>query len=199
MASWQDEIRAQAVELFIQGTEAFRFLERDYGYTPIAQKLEYLNDFRDTQAELTYAGEAMGVTIGLNFSSGNLDVAFRKIARPRWYPDTVSAEELASNRPVFMPLYDLIRFQGAEKDPDLLLGDLWNLYESKCKKRNALLATNLRGVLDGLARATVRYGDAALRGDSSQFAAVKEYQVAHQYDYILPRYRPQPKQPPTAK
>lgn len=168
MAKWQDETRAQAAELFVQGTEAFRFLETDYGYIPITQKLEYLNDSRDTQACLTYAGEAMGVAIGLNFGAGNLDVTFRKISQPRWFPSSLNAEDYASKRPIYMPLYDLIRFQGAEKDPDLLLGNLWNLYESKCKKRNALLATNLRGALDGLARATVRYGDAVLRGDSSQ-------------------------------
>jgi hypothetical protein len=196
MAAWQDEIRAQAAELFVQGTEAFRFLETDYGFTPIAQKLEYLNDFRDTQAHLTYAGEAMGVAIGLNFGSGNLDVTFRKISQPRWFPDTASAEDYASKHTIYMPLYDLIRFQGAEKDSDLLLGDLWNLYESKCKKRNALLAANLRGVLDSLARATVRYGDAALRGDSSQFADVRAYYEEHEHDYWLPRYRTpvQPKQ-----
>lgn len=199
MAEWQDEIRKQAADLFIQTTEAFRFLETDYGYTPIAQKLEYLNDFRDTQANLTYAGEVMGVAIGLNFGSGNLDVTFRKISQPRWYPNSLSAEDFATKQPIYMPLYDLIRFQGAEKDSDLLLGDLWNLYESKCKKRNALLATNLRDVLDGLARATVRYGDVVLRGDFSQFSAVKDYYEAHKDDYILPRYRPEPKRPPTAQ
>jgi hypothetical protein len=83
-----------------------------------------------------------------------------------------------------MDLYALARYLGKADDPDFMLGDAWNMYESASKKRQAIIESNRHGVIVGLARATERYASHVLTGDYSQFAEVTAYQKAHRDDYI---------------
>jgi hypothetical protein len=163
--------------------EAFGFLETTYGYRFIEEALAQPGDARDTQADVTFAGEHMGVRVRWYFSSGIIAASFRKLQTPWQYADTLSDAERRIQLPVFADLYALARFLGAAQDPDFLLGDVWNVYQSKCKKRDALIKTNMRGVLDGLARATQRYAGHILQGDSSQFAEVRAFYDTHKDDY----------------
>ncbi len=183
MGTWPEEAHLLAATFHAEVREAFRFLETTYGYRYIAESLSCPEDARDTQAEATFAGEHMGVRVYWYFSSGNISVGFRKLQTPWQYAEELSEEERRAQLPVFTDLYSLARFLGTAHDPDFLLGDVWNVYESKCKKRDALIKNNMRGVLEGLARATQRYAGHILQGDSSQFAAVRTFRDTHKDDY----------------
>ena len=183
MGTWPEEARLLAARFYPEVREAFGFLETTYGYRFMADSLSWPGDARDTQADVTFAGEHIGVRIRWYFSSGNIAVSFRKLQTPWQYAEGLSDEERRAHLPVFTDLYALARFLGTAQDPDFLLGDVWNVYESKCKKRDALIKNNLRGVLEGLARATQRYAGHILQGDSSQFAEVRAFYDAHKDDY----------------
>ncbi len=53
----------------------------------------------------------------------------------------------------YMDLYALARYLGKADDPDFMLGDVWNYYESASNKRQAIIESNRQGVIEGLARA----------------------------------------------
>jgi hypothetical protein len=183
MGTWPEEAHLLAARYYPEVREAFGFLEMTYGYRYSAESLSCPEDARDTQADVTFVGEHMGVRVRWYFSSGTIAVAFRKLQTPWQYADTLGDEERRAQVPVFTDLYALARFLGTAQDPDFLLGDVWNVYESKCKKRDALIKNNLQAVLEGLARATQRYASRILQGDSSQFAEVRAFYDAHKDDY----------------
>lgn len=180
---WQEEARILSEGFYPEVLAAFGFLETNYGYRFVDERLMWPEDYRDSEAQVRFVGADMGVMAAWYFTSGIINVYFRKLHTSWHYPEELNEEERRSRLPVSISLYSLARYLGSAQDPDFVLGDIWNVYESKCKKRDALIKGNLRGVLAGLARATERYADAILNGDSSQFAQVAAYHNAHQDDY----------------
>ncbi|MGZ3715899.1 MAG: hypothetical protein ACXVA4_10805, partial [Ktedonobacterales bacterium] len=61
-----------AATFYPEVREAFRFLETTYGYRFNEESLSRPEDARDTQADVTFAGEHMGVRVRWYFSSGDI-------------------------------------------------------------------------------------------------------------------------------
>ncbi|HEX9036179.1 MAG TPA: hypothetical protein VF808_04230 [Ktedonobacterales bacterium] len=186
--TWIDDAERLSLQFFREVRESFAFLKSAYKYYgPASEKIEGPTDYRDTTAIAAYTHYRMRVKVGWYISSGNAYVRFETPQIRNGLPTAQEVEARRAAYPYFMDLYGLARLLGKAEDPDFLLGDVWNHYESKSRKRRELLENDLRGVLDGLARATERYASHVLAGDSSQFAAVYAYQDTHKDDYIRGR------------
>jgi hypothetical protein len=181
---WIVESEAVAIPYWAEARAAFTFLTRKYSfYGPTDEKIDGVSDGRDTIPMISYHARRMDVVIGWFITSQYIYVQFR--LPPINNLVTEPEREARRTAPTtYMDLYALARYLGKADDPDFMLGDVWNLYESASKKRQAIIDSNRRGVVEGLARATERYASHVLTGDYSQFSDVAAYYETHRDDYI---------------
>jgi hypothetical protein len=162
---------------YAQVERAFAFLPSTYNYRLQAQRLDALEDFRDTEAMVVYLGEKIEVDIIWDWPSALVVVTLREVQIARVSPRDQTPLGEAKERPRVIRLYDLAAVRGHADDPDFLLGDSDQFGGRITTKRFKLLQRDLAGVLDGLARATERYASDLLRGDLSIYPEVRAYYV----------------------
>jgi hypothetical protein len=71
---------------FAETTTAFQFLEATYGYTCLEQTVKYPEEFRDTEAQVSYVGPQVGVRIFWVIGDGVIDVLFVELAQAGIFP-----------------------------------------------------------------------------------------------------------------
>jgi hypothetical protein len=162
---------------FSEATEAFQFLEHQYGYQRQEGQIKSPDDIRDTAALLSYVGTRVGVQISWYFADAFIGVAFVELQQPGVFPQNYSFYPVKQeNLMKAIDLYTLSEIYGVQQNQDFLLQDTDN--PRKYKKHAKLIQTNRKGIIAGLARATQIYAAAILQGDTFLFPDVMHYYIA---------------------
>jgi hypothetical protein len=164
---------------FKETTENFLFLEKQYNYKKLEEYIKSPNDIRDATALSRYVGSRVGIRISWYFANSSISISFIGLEKPEVFPESVSFYPLVrSNVPKAINLYTLAEMVGTLDDPDFLLQDIEKSRQRN--KRTKIIETNMRGVMAGLAQATQTYATAILKGDTSIFSKVMNYELAKQ-------------------
>lgn len=157
-------------QFYAQVSEAFAFLTTTYGYRLHAQRAEDLEYAQDARASVSYLGERVEVSIEWAFAEASIDVVFTELQIEKVSPKQRSfADDKLKDAARAISLRTLAEHLGHADDPDLPPRGYDGRVTNKRFKR---LQADLRGVLDGLARATERYADDIVRGDTAVFPEV---------------------------
>jgi hypothetical protein len=163
---------ATAPEFFAHVARAFAFLTSTYGYRPAAQDITAIDDVRDTQVVVKYISAPLEVDVIWDVVSVGVFVLFATL--PPLAPGA-SIEDVVRPQLSLMRLQDLAAVRGHADDPDFLQGDLDHVNGRIINKRFQFIQTHLTDIIEGLARATERYGSEILRGDTSSFPQIRAY------------------------
>lgn len=162
----------RVVDFFATATEAFHFLEQQYGYQ---RQDGFVEEERDATARLRYLGSRVGVEISWYFANSAIGVSFIELLQPGMLPDFWAAFGNYPGAAKAISLYTLVEMQGHLEDPDFLLQ--YN-GSRKRNKRAKLIEMRMPDILAGLARATQTYAADILEGDISIFPQVMAYYAA---------------------
>jgi hypothetical protein len=161
------------IELFFaETTKAFHFLESEYGYRYLGQKIIYPDEGRDTRAIVNYAGSRVGVQIGWGFADGIIGIYFIELLEPYTFPTSISYYPF-EDRPDTakgIRLYTLAEMLDYSDDPNFLLKNVENFRTSN--RRMKTIETRMPEVIAGLALASQTYATPILQGDTSIFPRV---------------------------
>jgi hypothetical protein len=167
----------QAEAFFAEVKDAFQFLEHQYGYKRLEERVEHPNSWRDAAAKCAYAGFRVGVKVWWYFTDAELGVSFVEFQQPGTFPELSSLFRLTNPRVArAINLEDLAEVRGGRGDPDFLL-------RAKGKRRSLKrlqeqIETQRQEIVAGLARATRTYATDILQGDTSIFSEVMDYRLA---------------------
>lgn len=167
--------RANVPAFYAQVTQAFAFLSTTYRFRLHAQRLDAVDDFRDTQARVVYLSDKVEIDILWGWASALIRVVFTELQSPSAPLQTSSAVDEPKGSARVIRLEDLAAIRGHADDPDFLLGDAFQHGGRITSKRFKLLQSDMAGVVAGLARATERYASDILRGDTAIFPDAMAY------------------------
>lgn len=154
-----------------QAGEAFAPLMAKHKYRLHAQRAEDLEHGQDARASVSYLGERVEVSIEWAFAEAYISVVFIELQVPRVSPKQRSfVDDKLKDAARAISLRALAEQVGHADDPDLPPKQGRRHTTNAQFKR---LQSDMRGVLDGLARATERYASDILRGDTSIFPDVR--------------------------
>jgi hypothetical protein len=165
---------ATAPEFFAHVTRAFNFLTSTYGYRLASQDITAINDVRDTQVVVKYTHDHLDLEVDVIWDVVSVGVSVLFATLPPLAPGA-STEDIVRPQLSLMRLQDLAAVRGHGDDPDFLQGDRDHVNGRIINKRFQLIQAHLTDIIDGLARATERYGSEILRGDTSIFPQVRAY------------------------
>jgi hypothetical protein len=159
--------------------EVFQFLELDYGYHYLEELVRDAKDWRETTTVSRYVGANVGIEISWYFAGSSIGVAFVELQQPYIFQEDRSFYPLTRpNVPKAISLYTLAEMLGKRNEADFLLKDTQNTRQRN--KREKIIEKSLHEVIVGLARATKICAIDILKGDTSIFSAVMEYELAEQ-------------------
>jgi hypothetical protein len=173
-----DDIDVTVKRFFDEVGRAFSFLEKEYGYEKIGADIDNPEDFRDAAAEVNYQGKTVGVSVSWYKAGGVVGVSF--VEQPNGhYPDVVHYLEVRGRKkPASMPmgisLYSLAEYLGVWDKEDFLLNDPGSSF-ANAMKNDDIIRANMRGVLEGLARAVKKIAPDIVKGDTSMFRTIFDY------------------------
>ncbi|HEU5346076.1 MAG TPA: hypothetical protein VFU60_17145 [Ktedonobacterales bacterium] len=164
---------AHVAEYYALVTRAFAFLpDKKYKCRLRAQELESIDFYPDTHALVAYVGEHVEVDVRWDFPEARVYVSFLELRVPRVRANAFSPFDKDAGKARAMHLDEVAHVLGHADDPDFLLGDPNAIGGRDITRRFKLLQTNFSGALEGLARATERYGAKILKGDKTLFSEV---------------------------
>lgn len=169
----------QATLFFTETREAFQFLEHQYDYQQLEGFVRGASDGRDATVVNRYVGSRIGIEISWYFAGSNIGVAFVELQQPNVFQEDRSFYPLARpNVPKAISLYSLAEMLNKHDDPDFLLKNTQNTRQRN--RRAKFIDTNLHAILVGLAHATQTYATDILKGDTTIFSKVMDYELAKQ-------------------
>jgi hypothetical protein len=186
-----EQMDEQIDTFFAEATEAFAFLERDYGYQHLEGDILYPEELRDKTALSRYVASQVGVEIAWSIADADIDVIFVELVHPYILPRKISRYSIPGAARA-IGLFSLAQMRGVLGDPNFLLA-----YRQKArswKKSKELIETRRKEILEGLARATQRYASTIVQGDTSMFTEAMEYLLAQQKQNNPDFFIPGPKQ-----
>jgi hypothetical protein len=169
---------------FAETTNAFHFLETEYGYRPperVTRDLEYVKDAR---ASVHYVSSHVGIEVEWAFADNRIAVYFTELLQSGVLPASSSQYPFrdGSNTAKVISLYTLAAVLGHSDDPDFLLKKVNS--SRTANKRRKIIETRMPDVLAGLAHATQTYARPILQGDTTIFPKVMQFYVEeHKRDF----------------
>jgi hypothetical protein len=165
---------ATAPEFFAHVARAFAFLTSTYAYRLANQDITAINDVRDTRLIVTYLHDHVDMEVDViwDVQSVSVNVLF---ATPAQLAQGDHVGDVAKPRQSRINLEDLAAVRGHADDPDFMQGDVFQVHGRIINKRFQFIQAHLTDIIDGLARATERYADDVLRGDTSIFPEVQAH------------------------
>jgi len=161
-------------EFIDEVTLKFAFLE-EYGYHKIAGRVENADYFPDSEVVVKYVGKSIGVEIYWYFAGANIGVVFVELKNGELPTKKVFWSEI-NDASRAINLYSLAGLLNKLDDKSFLLKEVDNVYVSKIKKREELIRENMTGVIDGLSAAVRKFASSIIKGDTSVFKEVMDYQ-----------------------
>lgn len=156
-------------QFYAQAGEAFASLTTTHKYRLHAQRAEDLEYVQDARASVSFLGKHVEVSIEWAFAGADIDVVFIELKTEKVSPMQRSfVDDKLKDAARAISLRALAEHLGHADDPDLLPKG----YGRITNKRFNRVQADLRGVLDGLARATERYAGDIVRGDTRIFPDV---------------------------
>lgn len=167
--------KAWRESFFAEVAVTFRFLETQYGYKRLEEKIEYPGDPRDTTMVIKYISSHVGVAISWYPEGGSIRVSFVECLQPGIYPERATCWLVKdrSDLAKFIDLYCLAEMQGQSEDPDLLLKE--DSDYRRATRRSKIIQARMSDVIAGLARATQTYAASILQGDTTSFPHIMKF------------------------
>jgi hypothetical protein len=166
----EEVIRTRAVatapEFYAHVARAFAFLTSTYGYRLATQDITAIDDVRDTQVVVKYISAHLEVDVIWGVVSVSVSVQFATLPP---LAHGASIEDVVRPKLSQIRLEHLAAVRGHANDPDFIQGDLDHVNGRIINKRFQFIQAHLTAIINGLARATERYGSEILRGDTSIF------------------------------
>lgn len=178
---------AAAPEFFAHVTRAFAFLTSTYDYRLTTQEITAIDDVRDTQVVVKYVSAPLEVDVIWDVVGVGVFVLFATLPP---LAQGASIEDVVRPKLSLMRLQDLAAVRGHADDPDFMQGDLDHGNGRIINKRFQFIQAHLTDIIDGLARATERYGSEILRGDTSLFPEVRAYYLQRMESLHQQRIQP---------
>lgn len=168
---------------FTETTNAFHFLEAEYGYQLLERVTQDLKYFQDATALVHYVSTRVGIEVVWGFADSFIGVSFIELLQPGIFPASCSPFPFR-DRPETaksISLYTLAEMLGRIDDPNFLLK---KVYSSRTSNRRAkIIESRMPEVLAGLAHATQTYARPILQGDTSIFPKAMQFYVEEQKKY----------------
>ena len=129
------KVMEDLVEKFIElVAEEFKFLENDYGYTPLGAELKHPEEIRDATISVRYLGATVGVLIQWEFISARIGVAFVEISNNK-FPEKVAFWGDFPERARAIDLNTLAKYRNKGDISEFLLGDVNDMGRAKERAR----------------------------------------------------------------
>lgn len=167
------EVHRISEEYFQIARKAFKYLELDFNYQFVSSTLKNPEDYRDTQAELRYMSDRIGIKVYWYFASAIINLELIEKVQESEFPQKKHfwGEGKGSARAI--TLHTLLDFKN--KSDTLMLKKVHSLKSADIRKRDVLLREKLDIVMESFAVALRQHAHDILLGDTTAFSDIHEY------------------------